>query len=154
MADKGIKETLEETGDSIKETATKVGHKISEKAEEAYDWTKEKAHQMGNKASDLGQKAKDAAEDMTAKARDAIHDVQHGASRSTSDIAEHMAVYASCGKAMGKVDHVEGSTIKLTKADSPDGQHHRIPLSWVDHVDNHVHLNRNSVEVAHDWQPA
>jgi hypothetical protein len=42
--------------------------------------------------------------------------------------------------------------IKLTKADSKDGQHHFIPLSLVDHVDAHVHLNRSAKEVLHAAQ--
>jgi len=30
-----------------------------------------------------------------------------------------MAVYGSCGNFLGRVDHVEGDQIKLTKNDSP-----------------------------------
>ena len=38
---------------------------------------------------------------------------------------------------------MEGTNqIKLTKHDAPDGKHHFIPLSWVDHVDQQVHLNK------------
>ena len=71
-----------------------------------------------------------------------------------SDIKEHMEVYASCGTKVGKVDHVEGDSIKLTRNDSPDGQHHRIPLSWVAKVHDHIHLDRDHVEVQNQWQPA
>ena len=39
---------------------------------------------------------------------------------SFADIREHMDVYGSCGNFLGKVDHVEGDSIKLTKSDSPD----------------------------------
>jgi Uncharacterized protein conserved in bacteria len=47
------------------------------------------------------------------------------------------------GKKIGQVDHMEGSDkIKLTKTSSPDGKHHFVPLSWVDHIDSHVHLNK------------
>lgn len=73
---------------------------------------------------------------------------------SIADIREHMEVYASCGALIGKVDHVEGDTLKLTKRDSPDGQHHRIPTSWVEGVHDHVHLNKNKSEVMSDWQSA
>ena len=41
-----------------------------------------------------------------------------------------MEVYASCGTKVGKIDHVYGDTIKLTKSDSPDGMHHTIPTAW------------------------
>ena len=53
---------------------------------------------------------------------------------------------------MGKVDHVEGGAIKLTRNDSPDGQHHFVPASWVDHVDNHVHLTKNADETKRNWK--
>src|SRR4051812_13161395 len=59
----------------------------------------------------------------------------------TSKIKEHMDVISSDRKTVGQVDHLEGTDkIKLTKQSSPDGQHHHfIPVSWVDHVDQHVH---------------
>ncbi len=66
---------------------------------------------------------------------------------SVADIRDHMEAYASCGTKVGKVDHVEGNSIKLTKNDSPDGQHHRIPLSWVAKVHDHIHLNKDHNEV-------
>ncbi|MFT3883332.1 MAG: DUF2171 domain-containing protein [Gemmatales bacterium] len=68
-------------------------------------------------------------------------------------IKDHMDVIASCGKKIGRVDHDEGDAIKLTKSDSPDGQHHYIPKNWVDHVDSHVHLSRNSEEAMREWKP-
>ena len=69
-----------------------------------------------------------------------------------SMIAEHMDVIASDGSKVGTVDHMEGSDrIKLTKTASPDGQHHFIPLSWVDHIDQHVHLNKAPEAVRAGW---
>lgn len=60
-----------------------------------------------------------------------------------SKIKEHMDVIDSAGKKVGQVDHLEGADkIKLTKSGSPDGQHHFVPVAWIDHVDNHVHLNK------------
>ncbi len=60
-----------------------------------------------------------------------------------SKIKEHMDVIDSTGKNIGQVDHLEGSDkIKLTKSSSPDGQHHFVPVAWIDHVDTHVHLNK------------
>ncbi len=69
------------------------------------------------------------------------------------DVKERMDVIASCGKKVGVVDHVEGGAIKLTRNDSPDGQHHFIPSGWVDHVDTHVHLRKNSEETEKGWKP-
>lgn len=67
-------------------------------------------------------------------------------------VAERMDVIGSCGNKLGVVDHVEGGQIKLTRKDSDDGQHHLIPMSWVDHVDSHVHLNKNCGEAKREWQ--
>jgi hypothetical protein len=70
-----------------------------------------------------------------------------------SHIKEHMDVISSDRKVVGKVDRLDGTEIKLTKQSSPDGQHHHvIPVSWVDHVDQHVHLNKSGVDVAAHWQ--
>jgi hypothetical protein len=53
-----------------------------------------------------------------------------------TDIKEHMEVLGSDGQHVGTVDYLEGSSdIKLTKSDPKSGgQHHLIPLAWVDHV--------------------
>ena len=73
---------------------------------------------------------------------------------SASDIREHMDVISSDRKTVGKVDHMDGTDqIKLTKQSSPDWQHHHfIPVSWVDHVDQHVHLNKSGADVTSHWQ--
>ena len=80
-----------------------------------------------------------------------IKDMKHGF---CSEIREHMDVISSDKKTVGKVDHLEGTDkIKLTKQSSPDGQHHHfIPVSWVDHVDQHVHLNKSGADVTSHWQ--
>jgi hypothetical protein len=72
------------------------------------------------------------------------------------DIKEHMEVIGSDGQHVGTVDHLEGTDkIKLTKTDpSAGGQHHFIPLSLVDHVDAHVHLNKSAKDVKSQWQNA
>ena len=60
-----------------------------------------------------------------------------------SEIFEHMEVVGSDGGHVGRVDHVVGDEIELTKLDLAAGlKHHMIPLSWVDHVeDDTVCLN-------------
>jgi hypothetical protein len=137
-----MKSNIEDAGQKISETATKVGHRISEKAEEAADWAKEKTHQAGNRISEATQKF----ENRTGLAS------SEGVTGSRPDIKEHMGVFASCGTMVGKVDHVQGNSIKLTKNDSPDGQHHLIPMSWVTRVDSGVHLDREHMAVQRDWQ--
>ena len=44
--------------------------------------------------------------------------------------------------------------IKLTKNDSSDKKHHVIPVSWVDHVDAHVHLNVPANDARAKWSEA
>ena len=73
-------------------------------------------------------------------------------SLATDRIAEHMPVIASDGSQVGIVDHLDGpDRIKLAKNASPDGQHHFIPLTWVDHIDTHVHLNKTGAQVHAGW---
>lgn len=70
-----------------------------------------------------------------------------------ADIKEHMEVVGSDGQKVGRVDRVEGRSIKLTK-DSPGakGDHLFIPLDWVERVDQQVHLNKASADVREGWQ--
>jgi hypothetical protein len=140
-----FKDKVEDAGHKIAETATRVGHKVGEKVEEAADLVKEKAHQVGHRIEEAAQTVKH----KVAKLADS-----KGAVGSTADIREHMEVYGSCGNMLGKVDRVEGDKIKLTKNDSPDGQHHLIPLSWVAKVHDHIHLNKNCGEAKAEWQNA
>ncbi len=117
-----LKEKAADAGSAVVDTAKTVGHKIAEGAEKAVNFVKEKTG-MGC-----------------------------GADVGVTGIKENMNVIASCGKQVGVVDHLQDGTIKLTKKDSPDGMHHFIPFSWVDHVDNHVHLTKNSVEAEAGWK--
>ncbi|TDN07520.1 hypothetical protein CEE84_11490 [Lactobacillus crispatus] len=72
----------------------------------------------------------------------------------TSQIKEHMDDVSSDKKTVGKVDHLEGSDkITQTKQSLPDGVHHHfIPVGWIDHVDQHVHLTKSDAEVTAHWQ--
>ena len=120
-----IKDKVANAGHAVADTAKTVGHKIAEGAEKAVDFVKEKTGMGGpTEGSNVG----------------------------VSGIKERMNVIASCGKKVGVVDRVEGQTLKLTKNDSPDGQHHFIPTGWVDHVDTHVHLKKNHVETQQGWK--
>ncbi|HZP78807.1 MAG TPA: DUF2171 domain-containing protein [Pseudolabrys sp.] len=72
----------------------------------------------------------------------------------TDDIKEHMEVLGADGKHVGTVDRIEGAdTLKLAKGDPQSGgQHHLIPMSFVDHVDADVHLNKPAREVLLTWR--
>lgn len=105
---------------------------------------KDALQNVGRKVADGAKEAAEYVEDKTG--------IGCGSAKGLSEIRPHMNVVSSCGCTMGKVDHVEGGAIKLTKNDSPDGQHHFVPTAWVDHVDNHVHLNKNSDETKRGWK--
>jgi outer membrane protein OmpA-like peptidoglycan-associated protein len=62
-----------------------------------------------------------------------------------SQIREHMDVVGPDGARVGRVDGVEGDRIKLTRVDSPDGQHHYLPLSEVTRVDDRVHVATGAI---------
>ena len=71
-----------------------------------------------------------------------------------SEIVEHMEIVGSDGGHVGRVDHVVGDEIELTKLDLTAGlKHHMIPLSWVDRVeDDTVCLNRTKAAVKGAWR--
>jgi len=120
-----VTDKLSDVGHSVAEGAKSVGHKIAEGAKDAAGWVKEKTG-MGESSGSCGM--------------------------SGHKVTERMDVIASCGTKVGVVDHADGKTIKLTRKDSSDGQHHFIPMDWVDHVDTHVHLKKNSMEAQAGWK--
>ena len=111
---------------SIKDTIKNTGEKVADGVEQAADWVKEKTGMGSHEGADIG----------------------------VAKIRERMDVIGSCGNKLGVVDHVEDGSIKLTRKDSPDGEHHFIPMSWVDHVDNHVHLTKDCGEAKRGWMSA
>lgn len=74
--------------------------------------------------------------------------------QNASNIHEHMEVLGKDGMHVGTVDHMEGGDrIKLTRNDpAANGQHHFIPLAWVERVDGRVHLNCSSRDAMTRWQ--
>lgn len=67
-------------------------------------------------------------------------------------ITEHLEVVGSDGGHVGKVDKVLGGEIELAKLDLGSGfKHHMIPVSWVDHVDDKVHLTITKEEAKSRW---
>ena len=71
----------------------------------------------------------------------------------TSQIKEHMDVISSDKRTVGKVDHLDADKIKLTKQSSPGGDHHHfIPVAWIDHVDQHVHLTKSGADITAHWE--
>ncbi len=52
-----------------------------------------------------------------------------------NDIQEDMMVVGSDGEHVGTVDKVEGDQIKLTKKDSPNGEHNYVPCNMAESID-------------------
>jgi hypothetical protein len=122
--------TMDKVADAshaVVDAAKNVGHKIADCTERTVEFVKEKT---------------------------GISGPTEGTDSGIASIKEHMDVIASCGKKVGVVDEVGGGAIKLTKKDSLDGQHHFIPVAWVERVDSHVHLKKNSMETEQNWKSA
>ncbi len=65
-------------------------------------------------------------------------------------IKPNLPVVGSDNVQCAVVDHMEDSdTIRLNKDEK--GQHHFIPLAWVESVDDKVHLSRTGDEVRRQW---
>jgi len=118
-----------------------MSNKFTDKVSDAGQAVAEGAKKVGHKIAEGAGQAADWVKEKTG--------IGAGGAES---IKERMDVIASCGKKIGVVDHVEGKAIKLTKGDSADGMHHFIPTEWVDHVDSHVHLKKNSMETQAGWK--
>ena len=117
----------------VKDAVVKAGHTVADKAGDAVQAVATGVHQ--------------AADFVKEKVGLATPDKGVGA------IQERMDVYASCGSKVGVVDHVEGTSLKLTRKGSNDGQHHFVPLWNVAKVDEHVHLKINSKEFGEQCKP-
>lgn len=62
---------------------------------------------------------------------------------------EHLQVKDKDGEHVGTVDHLDGDQLKLTRADSTDGQHHYVALSQVESMDNvavYLNVSRNDIK--------
>ncbi len=69
-----------------------------------------------------------------------------------SMIHEHMDVVGSDGKHVGRVDQIKDGEIELAKLDlATKGKHRLIPMSWVDFVDDKVHLSLGHDEAERRW---
>jgi hypothetical protein len=67
-----------------------------------------------------------------------------------NQIKPHVPVVANDNRIVGKVDHVQGNSLKLTRDEK--GKHHLIPLDWIEKIDDKVHVNKPLEEVVRGWQ--
>jgi hypothetical protein len=71
-----------------------------------------------------------------------------------SEIKEHMEVVGSDGGHVGKVDHILGGEIELSKFDMGAGfKHHLIPITWVEQISDHkVRLSLTRDDAKAQWR--
>ncbi len=69
-------------------------------------------------------------------------------------IKEHMEVIGSDGQHVGTVDGLRDEKIILTKGDPvAGGQHHAIPMDWVDNIEQGaVRLTCTADQARQQWQ--
>jgi hypothetical protein len=68
-------------------------------------------------------------------------------------VQEQQEVLGSDGVHVGTVDHVRGDRILLTKSDrDAGGHHHSIPSSWIQTVDDTVHLAKTAEQAKQAWR--
>jgi hypothetical protein len=66
-----------------------------------------------------------------------------------TQIQKHMPVVSVNDERLGVVDHILGSNLKLAR--DIVGQHHFVPLAWIDRIDEQIHLTRSTDEVERLW---
>ncbi|HKY36451.1 MAG TPA: DUF2171 domain-containing protein [Polyangiaceae bacterium] len=66
-----------------------------------------------------------------------------------SQIQRHMDVVSSRNEPLGSVDHIQGSSVKLVR--DVLGQHHLVPIAWIESIDDKIHLTRSAEEVERLW---
>jgi len=68
-------------------------------------------------------------------------------------VQTHQEVVGSDGEHVGTVDHLRGDRILLTKSDrDAGGHHHSIPSSWIQSVDDQVHLSKTAEQAQQAWR--
>jgi len=74
---------------------------------------------------------------------------------SNVQITERMEVVGVDGHHIGEVDKVRGEDFELTQFDFGAGlRRHKIPRSWIQHVDEKVHLNMTHDQAKASWSKA
>jgi hypothetical protein len=68
-------------------------------------------------------------------------------------IQKAMQILGSDGGYIGKVDAIDGKSIRVAYEDPEGGgDYHFLPMAWVKSVDEAVHLNRSVEEMMQTWE--
>jgi hypothetical protein len=63
-------------------------------------------------------------------------------------IKEHMEVADASGQHVGTVDHVDGDNVRLTRTDSPNGEHRELPLDHLDRIEDGKLYLKEAAQIA------
>lgn len=153
---------IRQSTSGFQERATAVTGQVKEQAQgtlsqiaDKVDTVQQQAQGAVSQAKEQAQSGPVAAQASVAEQRPAATQATTpGASSATTNLAaqikEQMPVVGSDNQPVATVDHLDpGNTIKLTK--DAQGQHHWIPLAWVQRVDAQVHLNRPARQARQEW---
>lgn len=66
----------------------------------------------------------------------------------TQQIKQHMEVADASGQHVGTVDHLDGDNVKLTRADSPNGEHRELPLDHLDRIEGGKLYLKEAAQIA------
>lgn len=66
-----------------------------------------------------------------------------------AQIHRNMRVFSSHGEPLGAIDHIDGGNLELVRDEV--GQHHFIPMRWIDRIDEAVHLTRPAEDLRRLW---
>jgi hypothetical protein len=70
------------------------------------------------------------------------------------EISAHMEVVGIDDGHVGTVRRVEGSRIRLAKSVERAGSEHFVPVDWIKHVDDKVHLRKTASDAMREWRAA
>ena len=70
------------------------------------------------------------------------------------EISAHMEVVGVDDGHVGTVSRVEGSKIRLARSIERAGREHFVPIDWIDHVDDKVHLRKSARDAMREWRSA
>jgi hypothetical protein len=68
-------------------------------------------------------------------------------------VRDGLQILGSDGGMIGRVDAIEQHRLRLHSTAAPEG-HYYIPSHWIDHVDDHVHLNVTAATARERWEVA
>lgn len=112
---------------------------------------RESIEEAGRRAAEA---AREVGERVAAATDEKTNPRGHTPARAPADVRPGMPVLGQCGARLGTVEHLDGTALRVSHPETPDGKSHRIPLGWIAGVDGSVHLAREAADVLQGWRSA